>query len=61
MRYIMRLEPTERLETASNLTKYEIVSIVIRRILGLLKEGIKNMKLEEKDQQLLTHLSAMSH
>ena len=61
MRYIMRMEPTERLETASNLTKYEIISIVIRRILGLLKEDIKSMKLAENDQQLLSHLSAMSH
>ena len=57
----MRMEPTERLETASNLTKYEIISIVIRRILGLLKEDIKSMKLADNDQQLLSHLSAMSH
>jgi len=42
MRYITRVDSTNRLEAESNLIKYEIISIVIKRILGLLREKIKN-------------------
>lgn len=65
MRYIIRVEPTKRLEEQDNLLKYEILSIVIKRILGLLKEKIKNVNnnlmLEMSDRNLLTHLAVVSY
>ena len=65
MRYIIRVGPNKRLEDQENLLKYEILSIVIKRILGLLKEKIKNvnnnMTLTMSDKNLLTHLSVMSY
>ena len=42
MRYIIRVDTTKRLEDQTNLIKYEILSIVIKHILGLLKAKIKN-------------------
>ena len=60
MRYITRVELTSRLEDKKNLIKYEIISIVIRRILGSLKSKIKNennnQELSDDDQNLLSHL-----
>ena len=47
--YITRVNTTKRLEDSKNLVKYEILSIVIKRILGLLKEKIKN---ENHNQEL---------
>ena len=53
MRYITRVNTTKRLEDSKNMIKYEILSIVIKRILGLLKAKIKNennnMELTEDD------------
>ena len=49
MRYITLVKTTNRLEDSKNLIKYEIISIVIKRILGLLKYKIKN---ENKNQEL---------
>ena len=43
MRYIIRVGPVKRLEDQENLLKYEILSIVVKRILGLLKDKIKNV------------------
>lgn len=61
MRYITRVLPTKRLEEEENLIKYEILSIVIKRILGLLKDKIKNVnhnkELTLDDKNLLSHLS----
>ena len=47
--YITKVNTTKRLEDSKNLVKYEILSIVIKRILGLLKEKIKN---ENHNQEL---------
>ena len=45
--------------------KYEILSIVVKRILGLLKDKIKNvnnnMVLEQSDKNLLTQLAVVSY
>lgn len=61
MRYITRVPPTVRLEKEENLLKYEVLSIVIKRILGLLCEKIKNenhnKELNLDDKNLLCHLS----
>ena len=43
MRYIIRVGPVKRLEDQENLLKYEILSVVVKRILGLLKDKIKNV------------------
>lgn len=63
MRYITRLNTTRRLDDIENLVKYEILSIVIKRILGLLKEKIKNENmnhdLDENDLNLLCHLAVI--
>ena len=63
MRYITRVNTTKRLEDPKNMIKYEILSIVIKRILGLLKAKIKNennnMELTEDDQNLLCHLAVI--
>ena len=63
MRYITRVETTKRLENAKNLVKYEILSIVITRILGLLKAKIKNenqnQELSDDDINLLCHLAVI--
>ena len=42
MRYITRVNSVKRLEDSKNLIKYEVVSIVIKRILGILRDKIKN-------------------
>ena len=42
MRYITRVNSSKRLEDSKNLIKYEVVSIVIMRVLGLLRDKIKN-------------------
>lgn len=42
MRYAIRVDSTDRLEQNSNIYKYDILSIVISRILGLLEPKIKN-------------------
>ena len=47
--YITRVNTTKRLEDQKNLVKYEILSIVIKRVLGVLKEKIKN---ENHNQEL---------
>jgi len=64
MRYIIRVGPTKRLEEQDNLLKYEILSIVVKRVLGLLKAKIKNvnnnMVLTMSDKNLLTHLAVIS-
>lgn len=53
MRYITRVNSSKRLEDSKNLIKYEVVSIVIMRVLGLLRDKIKNenqnMELNEDD------------
>lgn len=63
MRYITRLNTTRRLDDIENLVKFEILSIVIKRILGLLKEKIKNENmnhdLDENDLDLLCHLAVI--
>lgn len=63
MRYITRVLPTKRLEQEENLIKYEILSIVIKRILGLLKDKIKNVnhnkELTLDDKNILCHLSVI--
>ena len=63
MRYIIRVDTSKRLEIPENLIKYEIISIVIKRILGLLREKIKNennnMELTADDQNLLCHLATI--
>ena len=63
MHYIIRVDSTKRLEDKKNLIKYEILSIVIKQILGLLKEKIKNenhnMELDENDINLLCHLTVV--
>jgi len=63
MRYITRVMPTKRLEEEENLIKYEILSIVIKRILGLLKDKIKNVnhnkELTLDDKNILCHLSVI--
>ena len=45
--------------------KYEILSIVVKRVLGLLKSKIKNlnnnMMLSMSDKNLLTHLAVVSY
>ena len=65
MRYIIRVGPTSRLEEQDSLLKYEILSIVVKRVLGLLKEKIKNvnnnMDLDMGDKNLLTHLAVISY
>ena len=65
MHYITRVHSSERLEVQDNLIKYEIISIVIKRILGLLREKIKNennnMELTADDQNLLCHLAVICH
>ena len=61
MRYVIRVDSDQRLESTSNLKKYEVISIVIKRILGLLQNGIKNLELVEDDTNLLVHLVAMCH
>ena len=61
MRYVIKVDSDQRLESSSNLKKYEVISIVIKRILGLLKNGIKNLELVEDDTNLLVHLVAMCH
>ena len=57
MRYITRVQSTARLEDKANLVKYEILSLVIRRIMGLLKEKIKNtndnQELDDNDENLI--------
>jgi len=64
MRYIIRVGPTKRLEEQDNLLKYEILSVVVKRVLGLLKAKIKNvnnnMVLTMSDKNLLTHLAVIS-
>ena len=64
MRYITRVGSTKRLEHEDNLLKYEILSIVIKRILGLLKEKIKNenhnKELNLDDKNLLCRLAVIS-
>ena len=47
--YITRVSTTKRLEEQKNLVKYETLSIVIKRVLGVLKEKIKN---ENHNQEL---------
>ena len=42
MRYAMRMDPTARLEDHKNLLKYEILSVVVRRIVGILEPKIRN-------------------
>lgn len=63
MRYIIRLEPSQRLEDKDNLTKYEILSIVCKRVLGSMKEKIKDFEghkgMSLVERNLLTHLSIM--
>jgi len=65
MRYIVRVGPTKRLEDQENLLKYEILSVVVKRVLGLLKSKIKNvnnnMVLTMSDKNLLTHLAVVSY
>ena len=65
MRYIIRVGPVKRLEDQENLLKYEILSVVVKRILGLLKDKIKNvnnnMVLEQSDKNLLTQLAVVSY
>lgn len=65
MRYIIRVGPTKRLEEQDNMLKYEILSIVVKRVLGLLKSKIKNlnnnMMLSMSDKNLLTHLAVVSY
>ena len=51
------MQSTARLEDKANLVKYEILSLVIRRIMGLLKEKIKNtndnQELDDNDENLI--------
>ena len=48
MRYVLRMEPAARLEDKKNVLKYEIVCIVVRRIVGLLKVKIQNTNGNQK-------------
>jgi hypothetical protein len=61
MRYIIRLEYTTRFEEKGNVMKYEMLAIVIQRILSILQAKIKNendnQKLEVDDKMLLSHLA----
>ena len=65
MRYITRVNTTKRLEDSAHLLRYEIMSIVIKRILGLLKSKIKNennnQELTDDDQNLLSHPAVISN
>ena len=42
MRYVIRVDTTDRLEENENIYKYDVLSLVISRILGLLEPKIKN-------------------
>ena len=63
MRYVVRVDTTTRLEDIDNIGKYEILSIVIQRILGLLKYKLKNenqnQELSVDDQILLCHVAIL--
>ena len=49
MQYIMRVDISSRLEDRSKIKKYEILSIVIKRILGVLKSKVRNQTLTDDD------------
>ena len=65
MRYVVRVDMTTRIEKQANITKYEILSIVVQRILGLLQTPIRNinqnheLKLEERI--VLCHVAIICH
>lgn len=65
MRYVIKVDTTTRLEDHSDdsLQKYEMISIVIQRILGLLEEKIKNSnqnkQLEIDDIIALNHVAVV--
>ena len=42
MRYIVRMDLTARIEDKRNILKYEILSIVVQRIVGILEKKIIN-------------------
>lgn len=42
MRYIIRMDLTSRIEDKKNILKYEILSIVVQRIVGILEKKIVN-------------------
>ena len=63
MRYVMRMDPTARLEDMKNLLKYEILSIVVRRIVGILEVKIRNVNNNQEiavdEQIVLCHVAIM--
>ena len=65
MRYIIRVDTTTRLENCNNINKYHIISIVISRILGLLKDKIKNSnenhELDVDEHIILCHSAIMAN
>lgn len=63
MRYAMRMDPTARIEDTNNLLKYEIMSIVVRRIVGILEPKIRNvnnnLEVEVDEKIVLCHVAIM--
>lgn len=63
MRYALRMDPTARLEDKKNVLKYEIMCIVVRRIVGILKIKIRNengnQQIEVNEQIALCHVAIM--
>ena len=61
MRYIIRIAETARLDDKNNLIKYEILSIVVQRILGILEEKIYNhngnLEIKVDEKVLLSHVA----
>ena len=61
MRYIIRLPRTQRFEKKKNTLKYEVLAVVIKRILSKLQPKIKNendnQTLEIQDKMLLSRLA----
>lgn len=65
MRYVFRMDTTLRLEDNDRIYKYEVLSIVIRRILGLMERKIVNENgndaLSNNEILLLCHLMGICH
>ena len=59
MHYVTRVSSRERFEKPAQLKKYEILSIVVRRILGILEVKIRNtnenLRLRLEEPILLCH------
>ena len=61
VRYVMRLDTTAGREDKKHILKYEILSITIQRILGILEDKLKdlnaNKELTVDEQILLCHVA----